>query len=131
MRIKELAERTNLLDKTIRYYESIDLLPPPRRLPNGYRDYDAADVQRVKFVAGARLLGFSLDDIGEVLALRDQREAPCRTVLSLLQQNPASRNSWGERGANFRQGAPARRHGPRLRCGYWLLVFSGCAGCGF
>jgi DNA-binding transcriptional MerR regulator len=85
MQIKELAKRTKLTAKTIRYYETIGLLPPPRRLPNGYRDYRDADVDRVKFVAASRGLGFSLDDIGEILNLRDRREAPCRVVLDLLQ----------------------------------------------
>jgi len=86
MQIKELAQRTNLSSKTIRYYEEIGLLPPPRRLPNGYRDYNDGDVDRVKFVVGARNLDFSLDDIDEILALRDRREAPCRVVLEMLQQ---------------------------------------------
>jgi DNA-binding transcriptional MerR regulator len=85
MQIKELAKRTKLTAKTIRYDETIGLLPPPRRLPNGYRDYRDADVDRVKFVAASRGLGFSLDDIGEILNLRDRREAPCRVVLDLLQ----------------------------------------------
>ncbi|MCI0395248.1 MAG: heavy metal-responsive transcriptional regulator [Chloroflexi bacterium] len=86
MQIKVLTERTKLPDKTIRYYESIGLLPSPNRQPNGYRDYSEADVERVKFVAGARHLDFSLDDIAEILALRDRREAPCRVVLELLEQ---------------------------------------------
>ena len=84
MQIKELSQRTNLSAKTIRYYEEISLLPPPKRLPNGYRDYEETAVARIKFVAGARTLGLSLDDIGEILALRDQREAPCRTVLDMI-----------------------------------------------
>ncbi len=86
MQIKEIARRTNISSKTIRYYEEIGLLPPPRRLPNGYRDYDEGDVERVKFVGGARNLDFSLDDIDEILALRDRREAPCRVVLDMLEQ---------------------------------------------
>ena len=86
MQIKELSRRTSLSSKTIRYYEDIGLLPPPRRLANGYRDYREADVDRVKFVAASRGLDFSLDDIGEILDLRDRREAPCRVVLDLLQQ---------------------------------------------
>ena len=86
MQIKELSRRTNLSSKTIRYYEEIGLLPAPRRLPNGYRDYDEVDIERVNFVVGARNLDFSLDDIDEILALRDRREAPCRVVLDLLQQ---------------------------------------------
>ena len=86
MQIKELSRRTSLSSKTIRYYEEIGLLPPPRRLSNGYRYYSEADVDRVKFVAASRGLDFSLDDIGEILDLRDRREAPCRVVLNLLQQ---------------------------------------------
>ena len=86
MRIKLFAQLTNLSPKTIRYYEDIGLLPPPERLNNGYRDYDDTAVDRVRFVAGARSLDFSLDDIQEILALREQREAPCRVVLDLLQE---------------------------------------------
>jgi DNA-binding transcriptional MerR regulator len=89
MQIKELSQRTNLSAKTIRYYEEIGLLPPPKRLPNGYRDYEETAVSRIKLVAGARTLGFSLDDIREILALRDRREAPCRVVLDMLQAKAA------------------------------------------
>jgi DNA-binding transcriptional MerR regulator len=85
MRIQELAQNTGVATKTIRYYESIGLLPTPPRKPNGYRDYTQVDVDRVKLVAGARSLDFSLDDIQEILALRDRREAPCRVVLDMLQ----------------------------------------------
>lgn len=86
MEIRDLAVRTGVPAKTIRYYESIRVLPPPERKPNGYRLYREADVERVRFVAGARSLGFSLDDIAEILALRDRREAPCRVVLDLVEQ---------------------------------------------
>ncbi|HET7088119.1 MAG TPA: MerR family transcriptional regulator, partial [Anaerolineae bacterium] len=70
MQIHELAQRTGVSAKTIRYYESISLLPSPRRRTNSYREYDEVDVDRVKLVAGARRLDFSLDDIQEILALR-------------------------------------------------------------
>jgi len=86
MEINELEARTGVPAKTIRYYEQVGVLPPPRRKPNGYREYDGNDVERLKFVAGARQLDFSLDDIAEILALRDRREAPCRVVLDLLEQ---------------------------------------------
>ncbi|MCO6450736.1 MAG: heavy metal-responsive transcriptional regulator [Caldilineales bacterium] len=84
MQIKDLAERTGVSTKTIRYYQEIGVLPPPKRLPNGYRDYSQADVDRLKLVAGAPGLGFSLDDIGEIMDMRERREAPCRTVLDLM-----------------------------------------------
>lgn len=86
MQMKEFAQQTNLSPKTIRYYEEIGLLPPPERLENGYRVYNESDVTRTKFVAGARHLDFSLDDIQEILDLRDQRIAVCRVVLDLLEE---------------------------------------------
>ncbi|HUM68447.1 MAG TPA: heavy metal-responsive transcriptional regulator [Chloroflexota bacterium] len=86
MEIRELEARTGVTAKTIRYYEQEGVLPPPRRKPNGYREYDVSDVERLKFVVGARQLDFSLDDIAEILALRDRRDAPCRFVLDLLEQ---------------------------------------------
>jgi len=86
MQIQELAHRTGISAKAIRYYESIDLLPSPKRRPNGYREYGEADLDRVKLVAGARNLDFSLGDIEEILALRDRREAPCRVVLGMLEE---------------------------------------------
>lgn len=86
MEIRELVQHAGISAKTIRYYESIGVLPPPERKSNGYRLYREADVERVRFVAGARNLGFTLDDIAEILALRDRREAPCRVVLDLLEQ---------------------------------------------
>jgi DNA-binding transcriptional MerR regulator len=89
MQIKELSRRTNLPAKTIRYYEEIGVLPPPKRLPNGYREYEETAVSRIKLVAGARSLGLSLDDVGEILALRDRREAPCRVLLQMLDEKAA------------------------------------------
>lgn len=86
MQIKELAKRVGVAESAIRYYESIGLLPEPARLPNGYRDYREEDVERLQFVAGARRLDFTLDDIVEILALRDRQEAPCHVVLDLLQE---------------------------------------------
>jgi len=86
MQMKTFAQRTKLSPKTIRYYEEIGLLPPPTRLDNGYRDYNETDVVRARFVDGARILDFSLNDIREILDLRDKRIAPCRVVLDLLEE---------------------------------------------
>jgi len=85
MQIQDLTQHTGVSEKTIRYYESIGVLPKPRRRPNGYRHYTEADVDRVKLVAGARRLDLSLDDIKEILAMRDRREAPCRAMLDMLE----------------------------------------------
>lgn len=86
MKINQLASLSGVSPKTIRYYESIGVLPAPNRNPNGYRDYDTVDLERLRLVAGARKLEFSLDDITEILAMRDRREAPCRVVLEKLVQ---------------------------------------------
>jgi MerR family transcriptional regulator, copper efflux regulator len=86
MQIRELASRTGVAEKTIRYYESVGVLPPPKRKPNGYRTYDENDVARLKLAAGARYLEFSLDDIAEIMAMRDRGEAPCKFVLEQLRE---------------------------------------------
>ncbi len=86
MQIKTFSQITGLPAKTIRYYEEVGLLPPPRRRENGYREYDERDVSRARFVAGARRLDFSLDDIQEILDLRDRRIAPCRVVLEMIEE---------------------------------------------
>jgi DNA-binding transcriptional MerR regulator len=86
MQISELAERTNVPAKTIRYYEEMGLLPPPTRKPNGYREYREVDVDRLRLVAGARRLDFSLAEISEIIDLRDRQIAPCGVLLDLLNQ---------------------------------------------
>jgi DNA-binding transcriptional MerR regulator len=86
MKIQEFSQQSGLPAKTIRYYESIGLLPSPQRTPNGYRDYDEKNLERARFVAGIRSLDLSLDEIAEILAMRDRREAPCRTLLDRIEQ---------------------------------------------
>ena len=62
---------------TIRYYEGIGLLPAPPRTGGNRRTFDAADVQRLKFIRHARELGFDLDAIRRFLALAGRPEQPC------------------------------------------------------
>lgn len=84
MEIRELVKHTGVPAKTIRYYEEISILPAPARKANGYREYFEVDVDRLKLVAGARRLDFSLDEIREILDLRDSKIAPCGVLLDLL-----------------------------------------------
>lgn len=90
MRIGELADRTRVPAKTIRYYESIGLLPPPGRSPNGYRDYDASTVDRLGFIRRAKASGLTLAEIGGVISVRDRGEAPCSHVEALIEARIAS-----------------------------------------
>jgi DNA-binding transcriptional MerR regulator len=84
MRIGELAEEVGVDPPTIRYYESIGVLPEPERTSSGYRSYTPDDVERVRFVTLARSLGLHLEDIRQILGLRDRGEAPCRFVRDVL-----------------------------------------------
>jgi DNA-binding transcriptional MerR regulator len=81
MLIQELAQRTHVSAKTIRYYESVGLLPEPQRGENNYRQYGDDAIERLRFIASARSLGFGLADIGEFLAARDADTLPCKRVL--------------------------------------------------
>lgn len=63
------AQRAGVSIHTIRYYEREGLLPPPRRRASGYRDYDGVTVDRLRFIRRAKTLGFTLDDIRDLLCL--------------------------------------------------------------
>jgi DNA-binding transcriptional MerR regulator len=86
MRIGELADRVGVNTKTIRYYESIGLVPQPPRTGAGYRIYGAEDEARLVFIKTAQHLGLSLDEIREVLTLRDAGTAPCDHVRGMLRE---------------------------------------------
>ncbi|GAA4858444.1 heavy metal-responsive transcriptional regulator [Saccharopolyspora cebuensis] len=87
MRIGELAGTAGVNPKTVRYYESIGLLPPVQRTSAGYRVYHQADVDRLSFIKAAQRLGMRLDQIAEVLALREADQQPCGYVRSVLHQH--------------------------------------------
>lgn len=78
MNIGAAGAASNLPPKTIRYYEDIELIKPARS-SNGYREYSASDVHRLRFLQRARSLGFSIEE--------------CRLLLSLYEdENRASAN---------------------------------------
>lgn len=72
--IEQVATRTGLTKRTLRYYEEVGLLPPTDRTEGNYRRYSEADVQRIDRIKELRdLLGFSLTDIRELLGAEDER----------------------------------------------------------
>lgn len=79
----ELAQRTGCNLETVRYYEKVGLLPEPPRTASGYRSYDTSHERRLRFVMRARELGFSLDEIRELLRLVDERERPCAEACAI------------------------------------------------
>jgi len=75
MKIGELARQAGVAIDTVRYYERQGLLPEAERTRSGYRCYAAPDVERVRFIRRAKALGFTLSEIGELLALSGRRGA--------------------------------------------------------
>jgi DNA-binding transcriptional MerR regulator len=84
MRIGELATQAGVSAKTVRYYESIGLVPEPTRTPSGYRDYGPDALDRLRFIRDAQASGLRLDEIRSVLELKDSGRGSCEHTLALL-----------------------------------------------
>jgi DNA-binding transcriptional MerR regulator len=80
LQVGELAERAGVGVQTLHYYERLGLLPKPDRSAANYRLYPIDALRRVQFIKKAQALGFTLEEIKEILGLRGQGRAPCRCV---------------------------------------------------
>lgn len=89
MKIGRLADEAGVSTKTIRYYESIGLLPEPARTESGYRDYDTEAAGRLRFVRDAQATGLTLAEIASVLELKDAGSMSCAHTTSLLERRIA------------------------------------------
>jgi Cu(I)-responsive transcriptional regulator len=87
--IGDLAKATDTKVETIRYYERIGLLPEPKRTAGNYRSYEAAHLGRLSFIRRARELGFSIDQVRNLLGLADQKDRSCETVDSIAREHLA------------------------------------------
>ncbi|MBI4996824.1 MAG: MerR family DNA-binding protein [Rhodocyclales bacterium] len=72
--IRKLADAAGVGVEAVRYYQGRGLLPEPPRVAGGFREYSADDVQRLRFIKRAQELGFSLDDVAELLSLSAERD---------------------------------------------------------
>ena len=84
MQIGDLASRTGVTAKTVRYYESIGLMKEPERTSSGYRRYDNSAVERLRFIRDAQATGLSLSEIQSVLELKDAGARSCEHTRVLL-----------------------------------------------
>ncbi len=93
MRIGELAETAGVSTKTIRYYESIGLLPEPDRTASGYRAYGESGVERLAFIRDAQDSGLTLAEIASVLELKEAGATSCQHTRALLDRHIAELES--------------------------------------
>lgn len=84
VKISELAQTTKVTAKTIRYYESVGLLTSPHRQSNGYRDYLLHDVETLIFIRRCRELNISIEDIKQLVEVKQNPEASCATVDNII-----------------------------------------------
>lgn len=88
MRIGELETRSGASRHTLRYYEQIGLISPQRRT-NNYRVYDTQTLQDLDFIQRAQSMGFSLAEIGEILAAQRNQQIDCAAGAKLIEKKMA------------------------------------------
>lgn len=100
--IGEVAVRARVSVDTVRFYEKRNLLPPARRTGRGIRVFAPEAVERIGFIKQAQSIGFTLDEIRELLADGDG-EAECRRVRDLLSEKLAEMDERIDKARNFRR----------------------------
>jgi DNA-binding transcriptional MerR regulator len=85
MTVIELAKRGGVAPNVIRYYSRVGLLTPERNQSNGYKLFRSEDIDRLRFIRLAQHLGYSLADIGKLLATVDEGDDPCAEMQAILQ----------------------------------------------
>ncbi len=90
MRVAEVARRAGIAPSAVRFYESAGALPPARRAPNGYREYDEADVARLRIVITLRRLGLPPVEAGRLAGLCLERGAVDLDLRPLIAEQRAA-----------------------------------------
>lgn len=99
MNIGMTAEASGVSQRMIRHYGKIGLIPAPPRRDSGYRDYSEADVHTLRFIANARDLGFSIEEIRGLLGLWRDRHRASSEVRALASPAP---KRWAARPMPYR-----------------------------
>jgi Cu(I)-responsive transcriptional regulator len=119
-KIGDLARLTSTKVETIRYYERLGLLPTPARTGGNYRAYSRNHLERLSFVRRGRDLGFSLDEVRELLRLSDDRSQSCAEVDRIARAHLAEVDrkiaDLRALGAELRQRIDQCQHGTVAEC---------------
>ena len=87
MNIGQAAEKAGISAKSIRYYESVGLIAQATRRGNNYRDYGDQEIAELRFIHRARSLGFSVKEVGDLLALWRDRKRASQQVRDVAQRH--------------------------------------------
>jgi DNA-binding transcriptional MerR regulator len=84
--VNKLSQYIGVSAHAVRYYSRIGLLNPGRNPENGYRLFDRSDIKRLRFIRLAQGLGFTLDEVADILKIADEGRAPCCQVRGVMRQ---------------------------------------------
>lgn len=101
--VATLAHAVGISPDAVRFYERQGLLHAPARTPSGYRSYDTAVIERLRFIQGCQRLGLRLRDIKDLLTIRDSGTCPCGPAEQLLRRRLAEIEAEMSRLADLRE----------------------------
>ncbi len=80
LKVSEVSQLLGINSQTLYFYERIGLIPPPQRSRSGYRLFCEEDIERLRFITRTKALGLTLDEIKEILTLKEGQSLTCRAV---------------------------------------------------
>lgn len=86
MTVSQLSNKGDVPPHVVRYYSRIGLLNPSRHPENGYKLFSTLDLTRLHFIRQAKSLGFTLEEINQILDLSTDQQSPCRHVRGMLRE---------------------------------------------
>ena len=89
MKVNELANKLNITPDTVRFYSRNGFLSPLKNPSNGYKLYSVKDQRRLQFIISARQLGFTVNDIAQILQEADQGHTACNLVREIVEKKLA------------------------------------------
>tara|TARA_R100000900_G_scaffold129658_3_gene105597 strand:- start:36910 stop:37368 length:459 start_codon:yes stop_codon:yes gene_type:complete len=86
MRVNQIAKEIGVTADTVRFYTRVGYLNPSKNPTNGYKEYGNKERRLLRFILSARQLGFSVENIGQILSTAEQGRSPCPLVRELIRQ---------------------------------------------